>query len=305
MPHLGELAAIATAALWTLSSVAWTSAGKHAGALPISFIRLLVTCVLLAAYGQAARSLPFPTDASARTWLVLGASGFLGFFLTDLCLFKAFLLIGPRLALLVFSLSPPLAALAAWPALGDKLAAKEWGAMAVTLAGVVWVVLEQPDGSRRLHYLRPEHYRLGIALAAAAAVGNAAALVLSKEGIGQYDAFAATFIRVLGALAGYLPMITLLRRWPATARTMRHGRAMLIIAAGSVVGPFLGVAMYMTAVRHAQAGVVATIIATMPVMILPLVVWFYGERVSPRAALGAVVSAAGVGLLMLQGPASE
>ncbi len=299
MPHLGELAAIATAFLWTLSSLAWTSAGKHAGALAVSFIRLVITCGFLAVYGYAARGLPFPSDASRETWLILGLSGYVGFFVTDLFLFKAFLLIGPRLSLLILSLSPPLATLLSRVLLDDRLAGQDWLAMAITLAGVAWVVLEQPDTSRRLHYIRPQQYGLGIFLAVLAAIGHALALVLSKQGIGEYDAFAATFIRVLGGLIGYVTLVTLLRRWPAMGRAARQPRTMAVMTLGAFVGPFLGVGMYMIAVRHAHAGVVATILATMPVLILPMVIFVYRERVSPRAALGAAVSALGVAMLVL------
>jgi drug/metabolite transporter (DMT)-like permease len=55
----------------------------------------------------------------------------------------------------------------------------------------------------------------------------------------------------------------------------------------------------MIAVRHCPAGVVSTIIATMPVLILPGVILFYREKVSLRAAGGAVLSVVGVALLML------
>jgi 5-methyltetrahydrofolate--homocysteine methyltransferase len=51
---IGELAALATAVLWTLSSLAWTSAGRYVGALQVSFVRLLITSALLAAKVGAA-----------------------------------------------------------------------------------------------------------------------------------------------------------------------------------------------------------------------------------------------------------
>src|SRR5208337_1267213 len=112
--HIGELAALATAVLWTLSAVAWTSAGKHIGALAVSFLRLVLAVGMLMAYGYFRRGLPWPSDADGRLWLMLGGSGFLGFFISDLCLFKAFLIIGPRLSLLVTSLTPPLVVLISW-----------------------------------------------------------------------------------------------------------------------------------------------------------------------------------------------
>ena len=73
------------------------------------------------------RGLWLPTDADLRTWLLLGASGFFGFFLSDLCMLKAFLLIGPRLSLLISSLTPPMAAVLSWLWIGDQLGLVELG----------------------------------------------------------------------------------------------------------------------------------------------------------------------------------
>ena len=66
--QLGELAAIGTAFLWTLSALAWTSAGKDMGALAMSYIRLVVTCVFLSIYGQISRGMALPLDADGETW---------------------------------------------------------------------------------------------------------------------------------------------------------------------------------------------------------------------------------------------
>ncbi len=151
----GELLALATAMLWTLSSLAWTSAGKRIGALAVSFIRLVIAAAFMVAYCRIVRHLWLPTDADARTWLLMGASGFFGFFLCDICLFKSMLLIGPRLTLLLFSLSPPIAAIISWVFINDELALRQWIAMAVTLAGIVWVVMERPNGRAVSHSARP------------------------------------------------------------------------------------------------------------------------------------------------------
>ena len=299
IPHLGELAAFGTAIFWTLSTLAWTSAGRYIRALPISFVRLIITLLLAIGYQLAVHGTLLPLEADERTWKLLAVSGFMGFFLTDVCMFHAFLLIGPRIALLILSLSPPVAAVISWAWLGDSLSPWAWVAMGVTLAGVIWVVYEQPDRSRGLHYIRPERYGWGLLLACCGAVGHALSLVLSKDGIGQYDAFSATYIRVLGAMGGYLVLISLVRSWPEIWAAFRHWQAMKILMAGSVVGPFLGVVFSMSALRYAPAGVVAAILATMPVLILPFVVWVYRERVSFRAVLGAMVAVVGVVGLVL------
>lgn len=293
--QIGEMAAVAAAVLWTLSTLAWTSSGRRIGALAVSFHRLMLTCVFLAVYGSLVRGRPLPTDADSETWVVLGLSGLMGFFVCDLCAFKALLMIGPRLTLLLQALSPPTAAIVSWIFLGETLQAWQWLAMAVTIGGITWVVLERQPMTGASHGQRPAAG--GVLLAVAAALTQAVAMMFSRKGIGEYDAVAATFIRVLGALPGYVVLLTVVGRWPAVFLAVRDGRAMAIVIAGSVVGPFLGVVVCMIALRHSPTGVVATIVNTMPVLILPFTILLYGERVSLRAAAGAIITVAGVGLM--------
>ena len=278
--RLGELAAAGTAVLWTLSAVAWTSAGPRIGALAVSFLRLPITCVFLAVYGGLVRGLWLPTDASAGTWWVLGVSGFVGFFLSDMCLFKAFLLIGTRLSLLIQSIAPPITAILAWLWLDQGLPDLQWLAMTVTIVGVAWVVLERQDDGGEVPTARRR--RLGIWLAVLAAIGQAVGLVLSKVGLAGYDPVAATFIRILGAMIGYLVLITVVRRWKAMRTAAAHAKAMAIVLFGSLVGPFLGVALCMVALQYSHPGVTATIISTTPVLILPFAILMYREKVSLR-----------------------
>ena len=167
---------------------------------------------------------------------MLGASGVFGFFLADLCMVKAFLLIGPRLSLLVGSLTPPLTAILSWMWIGDKLGWCDWVAMGVTLAGVVWVVAEQPNGD----HPHARHRGRGVLLAAAASAVMAVGYVLAKDGLGDYDAVAATLIRVLVALPFYALLITVWHRWPAMLAAVQHRRVMLIVTFGAIVGPFVG-----------------------------------------------------------------
>lgn len=295
----GELAAVATALLWTLSALAWTSAGRQVGALAVSFLRLAVTCVLLALYGWLSRGLWFPSDASLDAWLLLGASGLAGFFVSDLLVFKAFLLIGPRLTLLILSLQPPMAAAMSWAYLGEPLGPWHWLAMLVTLTGVAWVVLERKDGTGQM--IAPSQFWRGFWMAVIGAMGQAAGLVLSRKGLGDYDPVAATQIRVLFGLVAFLVLVTLIQRWPGMWTAARHGPAMTVILLGSLVGPCLGVALCMVSLRYCHAGITATIISTTPVLILPFVILVYGEKVSLRATGGAVLSVAGIALLACGG----
>jgi drug/metabolite transporter (DMT)-like permease len=238
-----------------------------------------------------------PTDASPTTWWYLGLSGLCGFFLADLLFFRALVLIGPRRALLVQSLTPLITALLAAAILGDRLGLLDWLGMLLTVTGITWVI----SGRRASTHSAAgqEQLGVGLGLAIAATVAQAIGFVFSKQGIGQYDAVAGTLIRVLAALVGFVVLTTCARRWTTMLGALRHREAMAITAYGSLVGPCLGVALSLVAIRHCHAGVAATLISTSPVMILPFAVLLYRERLNVHAIGGAVLSVCGVALLTL------
>ena len=270
---------------------------KAHGALAVSFIRLVIARAFMMAYCRVTRGLWLPTDADAHTWLLLGASGFFGFFLCDLCLFKSMLLIGPRLTLLLFSLSPPIAAIISWVCINDELRCGigwRWRLRWRASFGSSW---NNPVATSRR--CARGHWGRGVVLGIFAAIPAPSDLSSPKRESATYDPVAATLIRALVALPGYFVLITLWRRWPAMLAGARHFRAVAILTFGAVVGPFIGVSLNMVALRYAPTGIVATIIATMPVLILPFSILLYHEKVSLRAVGGAIVAVVGVAMLML------
>jgi drug/metabolite transporter (DMT)-like permease len=76
-------------------------------------------------------------------------------------------------------------------------------------------------------------------------------------------------------------------------------RGMTYCGVGAVVGPFLGVWMSLVAIKYIATGVASTLNSMTPVMILPLVILFYREKVTWRALGGAVVAVIGVAILFL------
>ena len=58
------------------------------------------------------------------------------------------------------------------------------------------------------------------------------------------------------------------------------------ILAGSVVGPCLGVWCSMVAVQLIPVGIASTIMATRPILMLPLSKIYYKENISMRAIVG-------------------
>ena len=296
LPHAGELAAGATACMWVASAVAFSRAGKNIGSLAVNVIRLAVAgvfyCLLGAALGR-----PLPLDAPPAAWGYLAASGLVGFFLGDLCLFEAYVLFGPRRSLLILALVPAISAVLAIPALGESLSIRQWLAMGVTLAGVAWVILERRQPGEALPH---RHRVIGVVLATLAAFAQAGGTVLSKIGMRcGYDPLGASHIRLLTGLAAFLVLVTAIGRWGDVVAACRRRGPMLQVSLGALTGPFLGVWLNLVALSLAAVGVVNTIIATNPVLILPVAIALDRERVSPRAWAGAFLAVAGVAWLVL------
>jgi drug/metabolite transporter (DMT)-like permease len=304
--HAGELAALGTAGCWVASVLAFEAAGRRIGSLTVNLIRLVMAIALGALAGRALRGLPLPTDATPHAWLWLSISGLVGFTFGDLCLFRAFVVLGARLSSLMMSLVPPLTAVIGWALLGEVLGGRELAGMAMTVGGVVWALAERmrrtggrtagrPAGAAPPALPGPTLW--GVALGLGGALGQAGGLVLSKYGMGGYDPFAATQIRVLAGTAGYIALFTALGRWGRVVRATADRRAMAHTATGAFFGPFLGVSLSLLAVQHTLTGVAASIMSTTPVLIIPAVVLLGRERVGPGGWLGAALAVAGVVVL--------
>lgn len=143
MEHAGELAALGTAVCWVATALSFEAAGRRVGSLTVNLVRLVLAVGMLAAANWLRRGLPLPTDATAHAWLWLTVSGLVGFTFGDLCLFRAFVVLGARLSTLVMSLVPPLTAMIGWLVLGEVLALRDLLGMSLTLGGVVWAVAER------------------------------------------------------------------------------------------------------------------------------------------------------------------
>jgi len=293
---LGQVAALGTAACWAAGSYLFTIAARRLGSLTLNQARITLALVFLSAFTFAARGTAWAPEAAPRQILFLVVSGLVGLTLGDWAYFRALVAIGPRLGTLLMTLAPPLTAILAVPVLHERLSWVGIAGMAVTIAGVGWVVLE-----RSAVPIPRGHRVLGVAMGALGSLGQAVGLILSKIGMGnEIDPLPATAIRMAAATAGIWLVAGLSRR-ARNVRLLRTDRtARLAVLGACLLGPVTGVWLSLVAVRLTEAGIAATLMSTTPVLVLPLVMFVGRERVSPRAAFGALVAVAGVGMLFLR-----
>jgi drug/metabolite transporter (DMT)-like permease len=294
--YTGELAALGTAFFWTITALAFESAGKRVGSLSLNLIRLCIGFAFLTLFVTFFRGTPLPFDAASHQWFWLSLSGLIGFTIGDYLLFKSFILIGSRISMLLMALVPPLTALIGWALMGERLSPANFLGMAMVVGGISSVVLQRSADQRQVEFSRPLR---GILAAFGGAVGQAVGLVMSKYGMAEYDAFAATQIRIIAGVAGFAIVLTVMRLWRRVGSALRDRKAMATMSLGSFFGPFLGVSFSLVAVKHTATGIAATIMAIVPVLIIAPSVVLFKEKVTAREIVGALVAVAGVAVLFL------
>lgn len=300
--YFGEIAALMTAVFWTITSMSFESAGKKVGSLSVNLIRLVVAFLIYGVVNYFRRGMFLPLDAGSERWMWLALSGLVGFVMGDLLLFQAYVVVGARISMLIMALAPPITAFVGWIILGEVLSPMNWVGMIVTLSGISIVILKrekQELDSTKRRKITASYSIKGILLAFGGAVGQGVGLVLSKKGMGEYDAFAASHIRVITGMIGFAIIILLSRRYGNVWKALVHVPAMKRIALGSLFGPFLGVSFSLLAIQHIQAGIAATIMSIVPVLIIPPAILFFHEKVNWKEIIGAVITVGGVALFFL------
>lgn len=236
-----------------------------------------------------------PYNVTSYHWFWFGLSGIIGFAIGDMLLFKAFVLLGARISMLLMALVPVFGTVIAWLFLGEMLDLTEILAITIIIAGIVWVVAERKNNEHSRN-----HYIIGILCGIGGALGQALGLILSKKGLGaDFSALSGNIIRVFVAACS-LWLVTLIRgRFSHTVKKLRDRRGAYALTGGAFFGPFLGVWLSLIAVQNTYVGIASTLMALPPIFLIPLSHWVFKERISLGAILGTIVAVFGVALIFL------
>jgi drug/metabolite transporter (DMT)-like permease len=290
-----ETAALAAAACWALTGMVSATPAQHLGAVRFNQLRMVMVFILLGGFVAATGSWRTIPSAHAMT-IVL--SGFIGIFVGDTALFLTMNRLGPRRTGILFAMNAPMAALLAWIWLGEILTPRALAGIALTMAGVTLAIV---FGKRRnqLHHWEsikgPLWIGVGLGLGAALsqALGSLIVRPVMAEGA---DPVAASAMRTgVAALC-----LTLFVRLPI--RSLRQtGRLTPPIAArvalSGILAMGLGMTLLLFALSGGEVGIVSTLSATTPALILPLLWLRTGEMPAAGAWLGAALVIIGSGMI--------
>lgn len=290
--------AIITSILWAMSAVSAGRTTRLLGASVANLSRLVLAAIVLALwahlFGQGLSGVGLP-------WLFL--SGVVGFGMGDLALYGAYYYIGPRLAvLLCLCLAVPLGAIMEWLWLGTTLTGPQIFWSSTILVGVFAALA--PD---KRTPVSTRDWFVGIALGVVASLGQAGGAVFTRKAFdlardaGQHiDGGTAAYQRIIGGLllTAVVLLVHRLHKSPTPPQETAPGphpwrRAWPWVIANALCGPAIGVAFYQWALAVAPTGVVLSIVATTPLVVIPFTMVLDHEHPTLRSLIGGAIAVLG------------
>lgn len=292
---IGEFFALATAVLWAFTSVIFTNIANKIGTFMLNFIRLFLASIFLITTILLLEGIKIP---SLYQIAMLGISGIIGLIIGDTFLFKSYTINGPRISGLIFSLNPAIGAILALILFGEVISFSGIVGILLTLLGISLVILSKKEKNNTV--FKPT--KLGILYAFIGALGQALGLIFVRYSTeaGEMSPLLASFIRNVIAIIAYIPMLLVLKKWKNPFKLIFSSKDVTRnIFIGSIIGPYLGVAFSLYAIAYTKIGIASAIMSSTPIILLPLSVIFFKEKLNLRAILGAVIAVTGVSFLFI------
>jgi drug/metabolite transporter (DMT)-like permease len=291
--HLAYLAALGAALCWACSGMIAITPVRQAGSFPFNYARMLLVFAMLLVALAVLRGWP---SLTLEQWLRLTASGLIGILVGDTILYTSLGRLGPRRNSIVFATNAPMTAMLGYFWLGEALGWQAVAGVALVTAGVAMAIA---FGGRRedAHHWESVRgdVRVGVAIGLTAALCHSIGTLIAKPVMAAgVDPVGASAVRV-GVSALGLTIIAA-RRGRAIFSAFTPSTLALTAASG-FVGVALGMTLLLYGMGHGNTGVIATLSATTPVMVLPLLWIRTRQRPVAGAWWGALIASAGVALI--------
>ncbi|MBU3698496.1 MAG: DMT family transporter [Candidatus Kapabacteria bacterium] len=302
---LGLLAASTTLVSWSFGTLSFLKASRLMDPGLLNRARLglaVMATITIACIATGMMPWTLLGSTTSGSWLWLGLSGFIGLTVGDLFGFTSLRILGARRQSVIGTTAPVASALFGFALLGEQMTLTDAAGMMLSIGGVMYAM----NSDKERQEVATEgfgSYTLGILLAIGGAACQGAGLVLAKLGMtGQNAAitpFHATFLRmIVGFGATYV--VDVLRRAPhrplKDAFAKPEARSAMLM--GTVFGPVIGVTMSLVAARNLDVAVAQTIMSMVPFVVMAIMRIGYSQPVPFRSLVGAIISVAGVILLI-------
>jgi len=289
--------ALAAALSWAVASLISVDIARALGGIAFNRIRLIIVTFMLVLYA-------FLTNGwgtiNANILPTIIISGFIGVFLGDTLLFIALKIIGPRRNNILFALAAPFTVILNILVLNKSMAIFEVIGCLTVFIGVIVAITygtnksdnhkwEKIDGSKNL----------GILFGILAALCQAIGIIIMKPVLDQnVDPIASAAVRT-GVSAIALGITYFFPHQIFKNKTKIDVNLFIKIIISGFIGMALGMSLLLIAIQKGDAGIVATLSSTSPIMILFLI-WLLTKKIPVFGAwIGSIIAIIGASLIFI------
>lgn len=286
------------AGAWAISSVIVAAPSKVMGGPRLTRVRMLfVTGVLII----VTSALGTWDTIEGSDWILLSLSGLAGLAIGDAALFTAFARLGPRRTSILFTTNAPMVAVISVAFFGERFSLRSGTGAALVLVGVVLAIAFGTRADQTHQWeevVGPMWKAIGFGLLGAA--GQAAGIILADPAFdGTLDPWAGATIRALVGTIGLWMLRPVFRKIRPSTRVKLTPIMWAQVIASGLIAMALGKTLVLIALSGGDPGVVSVLIATTPVLQLPLLWIVMKERPASGAWIGAFLATIGTGLIVL------
>ena len=289
--------AILAALCWAIASLISADVTRKIGGLAFNRLRLFFVSIMLLVYASIINT--WETINFDHLNIIL-ISGIIGIFLGDTLLFMALQKIGPRRNNILFSLAAPFTILLNIFFLKETMSFINILGCFIVFVGVIIAISYGSNTNNNHRWEKVEgSLFLGVQFAILAALCQAIGLIMMKPILDDgADPIASAALRTTIA-CGLLSFTFLIKSNNFITKTKLNFSIILRSIISGFLGMAMGMSLLLIALQKADAGIVATLSSTSPIMILFLI-WIITKKIPSMGAwFGTIVAILGTGLIFI------
>jgi uncharacterized membrane protein len=296
---IGELSALVTSVSWAASNQVHTMAGRIIGGANVVVARVPLYILGIGTGAFIGGAVPgVPLEA----YLPLFLSAIGGIVLCDPFIYTAAVAIGPRLAVLLQSLSACITAILGYLFLGETINLMGWLGIFTATGGVAFILMEGGvKAGTDIENLSPAQFLRGVVLAILGTTSLAFSFMLLKKTLLYgVDPLWAAFMRMcIGGAVLWLVMLLRGKLFGVLKTAWTSWRVMRLLFIGCFVSTF-GNCLSSVAMKYTESGIAATLIGLQPIMIIFVIMVVERKTPSLRAVIGTVIAFTGTAMIFLR-----
>ncbi|HTB31482.1 MAG TPA: DMT family transporter [Bacteroidia bacterium] len=305
---LGYLIAFLAMIVGGLSTFPFTDVARKWGPVAVNHFRLLVAFIVLSIIVMVMdKKTPITlfTAPSATEYFYLCTSGIMGLAVGDYFGFHCLAILGEKKYSILNTIAPGAALGFGFIMIGERMDFIGIIGMAITISGMIWFI-QASDTKELDKHVTHEYGKIskGVLFGVLSGVCQGLHMTLSKKALTGETALIspvhATWIRVLGATAGYF-LFTI-----ATGKLKEHvidpikkeKETLLKATLSTIFGLVLSIVLVMWSLSLCKVAIAQTILSLTPLIIMPMAYFLYKEKITAKTIFAGLVSILGVYVLI-------